>query len=395
MKEMKECSIEWIGKIPSNWKVLRNKYNFTLEKRIVGANCDKTQLLSLTKYGVKQISPEEHTGKVPTTYATYQLVEKTDLIMCLFDLDVSAVFSGLSHFNGMISPAYKNFKCKQHLIPEYADYYYRTVFIDRKYMRYSKNVRFTLTSDDFLNLSMIIPPLDEQRKIVNYLNKKCNTIDLLIKKIESEIESLEKFKMSLINENVKAGEQIRFKYIAKICSNLVNPSLYQNYKQIAPDSIEKNSGKILTERTVKEIDIDSWNHLFFKGQLLYSKIRPVLNKVTIAPYDGLCSADMYPIEAKGNIRFLKYLMLSPYFVEQVDLITRDRIKMPKINQDELGNIRVFMPSIEKQNEIADYLDSKCSNIEQIINSKKEQLKLLTNYKNTTIFEYITGKKEVA
>ena len=134
--------------------------------------------------------------------------------------------------------------------------------------------------------------------------------------------------------------------------------------------------------------------MFFVGQILYSKIRPNLNKVVIAPCDGLCSADMYPIETDLNVKFVLYLMLSQYFVEQVSVVIQDRVKMPKINQDELGRIRVVVPTKQEQNEIVDYLDKKCSETDCIIAKKKEQLEILANYKKSIIYEYVTGKREV-
>ena len=93
---------------------------------------------------------------------------------------------------------------------------------------------------------------------------------------------------------------VPFRRIAKVQCNLVRPSENLTLFQISPDSIEKNSGKIIKTRTVEEAKVDSDNHRFYKGQILYSKIRPLLNKVTIAPYDGLCSADMYPISTIEN-----------------------------------------------------------------------------------------------
>lgn len=91
--------------------------------------------------------------------------------------------------------------------------------------------------------------------------------------------------------------------MAEIKSNLVSPEGYEEYPQISPDNIEKNAGKLLAYNSVEEAGIISGNHLFYKGQILYSKIRPNLNKVIIAPFDGLCSADMYPIESNQMTKF--------------------------------------------------------------------------------------------
>ena len=128
--------------------------------------------------------------------------------------------------------------------------------------------------------------------------------------------------------------------------------------------------------------------------MLYSKIRPNLNKLTIAPFDGLCSADMYPIEPKLPTLFMVYSMLSAYFVSQVSLIIQDRVKMPKINQEELGEIKVVVPSQQEMLTIADYLDSKCSEIDALLQNYEDQIATLEEYKKSLIYEYVTGKKEV-
>ena len=93
-------------------------------------------------------------------------------------------------------------------------------------------------------------------------------------------------------------------------------------------------------------------------------------------------------------KFILYMMLSDYFVEQVSIVIHDRVKMPKINQDELGEIRVVIPIPRDQIDIVRYLDEKCSEIDAIITEKKEQLEVLDEYKKSLIYEYVTGKKEV-
>ncbi len=186
----------------------------------------------------------------------------------------------------------------------------------------------------------------------------------------------------------------KFKYLATVKSNLVEPENYNNYIQVSPENIEKGSGKLLPCKTVGEVGIISANHLFYKGQILYSKIRPKLNKVAIAPFDGLCSADMYPIETTQNIKFFLYELLSDSFITQISFITEDRVKMPKINQEELSNIVFAIPTLSEQQTIADYLDKKCAEIDNIISKKEQLIKEVETYKKSLIYEYVTGKKEV-
>lgn len=145
---------------------------------------------------------------------------------------------------------------------------------------------------------------------------------------------------------------VRFTEVIEIASNLVQPNDYRGYMHIAPDNIEKGTGKLLQCQTVAEDKVTSPNHLFNKDQLIYSKIRPLLRKVVIAPFDGLCSADMYPLKTILHTGYVKYVILSDVFNNQVAKIASTRVKMPKINQTELGRIIIPLPPLAEQKRIA-------------------------------------------
>ena len=273
-----------------------------------------------------------------------------------------------------------------------------------------------LSVSRIMNLNIVLPNLKEQHRIADFLGSKCSEIDTLIEHLRARMESAKEYKKAVITEAVTKGldkdakmkdsgvewigeipdgwKVVRFKHIASIKSNLVQPDKYMKYPQIAPDNIEKDTGRLLSHQTVEESGVISGNHLFYRGQILYSKIRPNLNKLTVAPFDGLCSADMYPIESKLPTLFMVYSMLSTYFVSQVSLIIQDRVKMPKINQEELGEIKVAVPSQQEMLTIADYLDSKCSEIDALLQNYEYQIATLEEYKKSLIYEYVTGKKEV-
>ena len=127
----------------------------------------------------------------------------------------------------------------------------------------------------------------------------------------------------------------RFDEVATIKSNLVDPATFPDFPHIAPDNIEKKTGVLLEYHTVSEDGVTSGKHRFYPGQILYSKIRPYLSKVVVVDFDGLCSADMHPIEAKGNTKCLWYYMLSEEFLEQAST-AGSRSVLPKINQKELS-----------------------------------------------------------
>ncbi len=149
---------------------------------------------------------------------------------------------------------------------------------------------------------------------------------------------------------------VRLLSVVDIATNLVQPSMYSDLLHVAPDNIEKGTGKLLLCRTVQEDRVASANHLFYKGQVLYSKIRPLLRKAIVAPFDGLCSADMYPLDTKLEKKYLLYFLLSDAFNHQVAIAMSSRVKMPKINQDELGKTLIPLPPLFEQKRIVTRLE---------------------------------------
>ena len=207
-RKMRDSGIPWIGEVPEEWDVKRNSLNFDIRKTLVGENWSNMQLLSLTTNGVKNITIDDQVGKRPKTLATYQIAHKNDIVMCLFDLDASAVFSGLCKKNGIISPAYKLLKCKNGMFPPYAEYYFRAVFDGRKYKKYAKSIRYTISTNDFMHLKMPVPPLAEQQQIADYLDEKCKNINNRVQKRRQQLEWLKEYKKSLIFDYVTGKKRV-------------------------------------------------------------------------------------------------------------------------------------------------------------------------------------------
>lgn len=138
--------------------------------------------------------------------------------------------------------------------------------------------------------------------------------------------------------------------VASIDSNLVDPSDFPDAPHVAPDNIEKGTGRLLEYRTIREDGVTSNKHRFFPGQLLYSKIRPNLSKVVLVDFEGLCSADMYPLSSRIDRGYLQQFMLSRPFLDQV-VREDNRLAMPKVNQEQLGRTIVALPPLAEQKRI--------------------------------------------
>ena len=417
--EMKDSGIEWVGDIPEVWDVFPagGVFNEVKEKN---TNNQYSNPFSF-RYGEivdKKISGEIDES-VEETLSAYRVVSPNTIMINGLNLNYDFISQRVAIVKerGIITSAYLAVQPDENrIVPRFVLYLLKAYDYRQVFHGIGSGIRKTLKFQDFKNIKIVAPSLTEQTAIASYLDTQCAKIDEIIAQAKASIEDYKQWKASIIYEAVTKGldpnvemkesgipcvDEIpkswtvtRFGKIATVKSNLVNPKDYQSYKQISPENIKKWSGVLLDCGTVEESGVISGNHLFYKGQILYSKIRPTLNKVIIAPFDGLCSADMYPIDTDHCSRFILYLMLSAYFNEQVALVTGNRVKMPKINQNELSQIMVAIPSGTEEQQIAKYLDSSCSQIDVLIKEKQSLLDDLESYKKSLIYEIVTGKRSV-
>jgi len=161
-----------------------------------------------------------------------------------------------------------------------------------------------------------VPPLAEQQRIVDRIESLFAKLDEAKEKAQAVVDSFETRKAAILHKaftgeltakwreehgvSIDNWKTTRFDSVAAIRSNLVDPAEYQSFPHIAPDNIEKKTGVLLECHTIAEDGVTSGKHRFYSGQILYSKIRPYLSKAVVVDFDGLCSADMYPIEAYQN-----------------------------------------------------------------------------------------------
>ncbi|MDO5296167.1 MAG: restriction endonuclease subunit S [bacterium] len=407
--EMKDSGIEWVGKIPSNKEVVRNKYYFHLTKGKIPSSQNSEGK------GVPYIGASELDSNCCRNYTeddTVPVCNKDDVLILWDGARAGLVGTGK---NGAISSTVVKCVFANNVYPSFGYWYFKGFehyFAEQVHGTTIPHMNTRYIEDiGFINWS-----IKEQQAIAAFLDGRCAKIDELIAETAAGIAEYKELKQAVIFEAVTQGldknvplkdsgvEWIgdipegwivkRFKYVATVNANLVSPEDYLDYRQIAPDCIEKDSGRLIKERTVSEAGVESWNQLFHKGQLVYSKIRPILNKIIIAPYDGLCSADMYPLDVIEDIAFVQKAMLSRYFVEQVGLITQDRVKMPKINKEELANILMAIPPRNEQIQIVEYLNSRMAEIDEVIDEKQTLIDDLKAYKKSLIYEVVTGKRRV-
>lgn len=419
MREMKNSGITWCGQIPKDWKVMPNKYVMFKKKDICPVYKGES-ILSLTMDGVI-VRDLEAGGKMPATFNGYQIVYPNNLLMCLFDYDVTPRCIGLIQNEGLTSPAYSQFVMKNGNSSHYYYYYYLMIDNTKELLHLAKNLRHSFTEEQLGAINTPVPPIEEQKKIAAFLDIKCSEINTLYDNIEQQIATLEEYKKSVITEAVTKGlntevemkdsgiewigaipkewKTIKGRYLFaqrsekgnNIKLQLLSPT--QKFGVIPQSDYEELSGMNavkLNEKTdlnlLKTIHIGDYciSLRSFQGGFEYSN------------YEGVCSPAyqiFYPI-ININREYYKFLFKDKCFIDKMNSFTLSLRDGKNIAFSDFANTYLPVPPIEEQQKIASFLNSKCAEIDGAIKAKKEQLKILGDYKKSIIYEYVTGKKEV-
>ena len=430
---MKDSEVEWIGEIPKDWDVVKGKFVFS--QRNDRGNAKSLCLLSPTqKYGViPQDKYEELTGM-----KAVKLNEKTNLALLKtihvgdFCISLRSFQGGFeySEYEGVVSPAYQIFFPYIPSERRFFKYLFKDqAFIDKMNsftlsLRDGKNIAFA----DFANSYLAIPNHDEQTKIADFLDRKCSEIDALTADIQTQIETLEEYKKSVITEAVTKGldpnvemKDSGVEWIGKIPKEwsikkirYVTKSISDIDHYMPNDSYDDNSIPYLMIGDLKDktskIDFEQCKHVSYHDyKYLSSKIKNQIDDVIFARYatigtatyidinkDFLVSYACLTIKTHNNMygKFLFYYFKSKSFLEDVSQYINSNTQ-GNIGKDSLSRTKIVVPPIKEQLKIADFLDQKCSEIDLTISEKQEQLETLAEYKKSLIYEYVTGKKEVA
>lgn len=422
MREMKDSGVKWIGEIPVTWNVYRNKNAFVCSKDLVGGKSSETQLLSLTTKGIKLKDINNAEGKLPESFDTYQYVKKDEMVMCLFDLDCSAVFSGLSPYDGMISPAYKVLTCTDRMEPKYADYWFQYISHGRKFNHYAKNIRYTLSYEEFSALPMLFPDREEQIRISNYLDAKCSKIDGIIEKQQAIIEKLREFKLAKITEIVTRGlekrvelKEINVEWVGQIPKSwkLCHIGMLAEIGSGGtPDRKKRDywdgeipwmaSGEINyeyvydTAEKITELGMNNSNtkilpiNTVMLGLIGQGKTKGM---TAILKIESTCNQNLAYLIPNKELLHYEYLF---YCFKAMYIYMRGIVgeSQAGIYQGFLKKQYIPLPPIDTQIKISELLNSICSKVNRSIQNREQIIEELNEYKKSLIYEVVTGKKEV-
>ena len=279
--------------------------------------------------------------------------------------------------------------------------------------------RYGLTHSGIQSVQIPLPPLSEQTAIVRYLDYVDRRIRRYVSAKRKLIALLEEEKQAIINRAVTRGldpnvrlkpsgvewlgdvpehwEIARFSRQINIAEGQVDPTVepYASMPLIAPNHLEARTGRLLNQETASEQGAISSKYLCRAGDVIYSKIRPALAKVVVAPTDCLCSADMYPLSPRHSLQanYLFWLLLSTAFTAW-SVLESDRVAMPKINRATLKSYHLPIPPLSEQAAIVRHLDEAATNIYTATDSARRQIELVQEYRTRLIADVVTGKLNV-
>ena len=418
---MKDSGIDWIGKIPDDWKINKIDSLYTLRNTKVS---DKNYPpLSVT---MKGIVPQLATAAKSDDGDNRKLVKKGDFV--INSRSDRRGSSGISNYDGSVSLINTILTPRGKMNPDYYNWLFHTVQFEDEFYKWGHGIvddLWTTRWQDMKNISVLVPPEEAQEKIAGFLDKKCSEIDSVIEESKTSIEEYKAWKQSVIFEAV-TGENLSCKkknsgieWLGEI------PETWEvkRFKCII-DSLEKGNG-ITKDEVFSDGDTfcvrygeiyskydTSFENCFSKtfkdkipvkkyfsnGDLLFVGTGELVEEIgKCVAYLGneqcLSGGDIIIAKHKQNAKFLSYAMNSHYAQAQKSC-GKAKLKVVHISATEIGNVLLALPPLSEQESIAKFLDKKCAQIDSLISEKQSLIKDLAEYKKSLIFEVVTGKRRV-
>lgn len=426
MREMKDSGIEWIGEIPSDWKLERSQWH--LEEVNISNNPIQTNnVLSLTnKLGVVPYEEKGNQGnKSKENVYEYKLAYPNTIVANSMNILIGSV--GLCDYFGCVSPVYYVFRAKKDNNIKFLNYVFQTVGFQRELRKYANGIleiRLRVSSSDILKRFIPFPSEIEQQRIAEFLDRECGKIDGLKADIQVQIDTLEQYKRSVITEAVTHGlnpstpmkdsgipwvgdvpyhwVRGKIKNVTSMLGSGTTPistieEFYENgtinWIQSGDIYGKKYIENVSTQISQSAVSSTSTLKIYKQPFIVMAMYGGSVGNTAISLIDACTNQACCCIKPneKTDFKFLYYWIV---FCKEDFLIKAEGGGQPNISQYKIKNQIIYSPPLGEQQEIADYLDNKCAEIEQIIADKKSQIETLDGYKKSLIYEYVTGKKEV-
>ncbi len=421
----KSSGIEWIGNIPEDWKVRRIK---TFVKKCINgvwgeeALDDKNDIVCIRvadfDMNIMGVSPKNLTIRnINPSHQKSRILCENDILIEKSGGGEKQPVGRVVNYNLANQAVCSNFIGKielSNIISRFMVYYFFTLYsggINQKAVKQTTGIQ-NLDLEFYLNEKITIPPITEQQRIADFLDRKTGKIDELIGKKERMIDLLKEKRAAIINHAVTRGlnpdvplkpssidwigdipecwEVRRLKFLVDLINEIESDEESQT-NCVDLENIESYTGKLFNEDIKNCLAMKN----FAKGDVLFNKLRPYLAKVYYGSSKGCCGSELLVLRSKYiiNPKFLFYRMISKAIIDLVDNSAYG-VKMPRSNWDFIGSISIAYPNEFEQQWIADFLDKKTSEIDTLIAKIESAIETLKEYRASIITAAVTGKIDV-
>ncbi len=412
MNEMKDSEIEWIGQIPSRWEIQRLRFLCTIQT------------------GNLDTQDNNPSGEYPF-YVRSPIVERSNtfsfdneaVLMAGDGVGAGKVFHYVTGKYGCHQRVYSmsNFK---HINGKYLFYYLAGNFYKQIEASSAKSTVDSVRLPMIKDFPVVLPDKVQQSQIVRFLDRKCKQISMIEAKINNEINKLQEYKLSIITEAITTGlkidvpmqennlpwaeafptewKQVR---LGDLCDRPITYGIVKlgeeddeyGVKVLRCSDVQPGFIDSTSIRSVSQDLSNEYQRTILKGGEIVINVRGTLGGCAIVPstmngYNIAREVAMVSVK-KANPKFVMYNLLSHVFQSYQKYSLRGVVYVG-LNINLLSKYPLFLPSLDEQNEIAKYLDSKCNSIDSCILKKQKVVDRLFEYKKSLIYEVVTGKKEV-
>lgn len=412
-REMKDTGLQWLGRIPKEWKLIRIGSQYT-ERRTKVSDTEYPPL-SVT---MKGILPQLATAAKTDAHDDRKLV-------CIGDFAINSRSDrcgscGISPYDGSVSLINTILTPREAMHPQYYDWLFHSTMFSDEYYSWGHGIVDDLWTTSWQDMKKIMipePPLDEQARIAKFLDRRCAEIDVVIADTQRTINEYKALKQAVITGAVTKGirgkralkdsgiewignipsdwQVAKIKHSVKWKSVKGNPngtvlSLYRDYGVIPKDSRDDNHNVTsLDTSTYKVVDI---------GDFVINKMKAWQGSMAVSDYCGIISPAYHVCEITNPNIYKKYfhhlLRNHLYLPEYTRLSTGMRIGQWDLGYDDFKNLPFIIPSYEEQIEIVEYIEEVCTKYDALIDRKTRLIEEMESYKKSVIYEYVTGKKQV-
>lgn len=408
--ECKNIGVDWIGSIPSNWKVSRFKHLFDEKKST------KNPELNSGSISFGQVIYKNDESIPESTKEGYQEVLEGEFLINPLNLnyDLKSLRIALSRINVVVSQGYIVLKLRDHLHPNYYEYLLRKFDVEQM-KSLGQGVRQTISFTHLKDENLVVPPIEEQKLISRYLDKKTNQIDSLVEKIQKKIELLKEQRTSLINHYVTKGldpnvemKDSGVEWIGEIpkhwdvqrISTLYSQTSIRGFSEEQNLSVFRDHGVVRRDdyenKNVLSDDLSNYK-LVNKGDLVLNKMKTWMGSLGVSEYRGIVSPAYYVL--RPNFEFfsgyLHHLLRSKIYIDQYGSVSKGvRPGQWDLSYDEFKSLKVILPPVDEQKEIYNRLTKELKFNSQLSNLESKKVEFLEEYRQSLISSIVTGQIRV-